>query len=219
MYGTFSNPFTGSSLKFGTVVILYGRRKEKIEKRSEEVREEDLTNAIIKVQRTEAKKIYFVQGHGEKDPADTERGGYSAAKKALEEPGLQSRHRQSRQRGKSSRRCESADRGGAEDPSRSQGSRDYLNDYLNSGGGVLVMVDPPPAASLESVSERRGGVTPDNDIVLDVSGAGRLMGAGPSIPLVFQYETHEITDRFKGQMTFFPLARSDRAAQGDHRPA
>ncbi len=81
VYGTFSNPFTGSQMKSGTVVLLYGGRKEKIEKRSEEVREEDLTNAIIKVQRSEAKKVYLVQGHGEKDPADTERGGYSAAPK------------------------------------------------------------------------------------------------------------------------------------------
>ena len=88
VYGTFSNPFTGSKMKFGTVVVVYGDRKEKIEKRSEEVREEDLTNAIIKVQRSEAKKVYFVQGHGEKDPADSERGGYAAAKKGLEEQGF-----------------------------------------------------------------------------------------------------------------------------------
>ena len=33
------------------------------------------------------------------------------------------------------------------------------------------------------------------------------MGAGPSIPLVLNYESHKITDRFKA-MTFFPLTRS-----------
>ena len=87
VYGTFSNPFTGSQMKSGTVVLIYDGRREKVEKRSEEVREEDLTNAMIKVQRSEAKKVYFVQGHGEKDPADTERGGYAAAKKGLEDQG------------------------------------------------------------------------------------------------------------------------------------
>ena len=86
-YGTFQNPFTGSQLKFGTLVLTLGNREEKIEKRSEEVQEEDLTNAIIKVGRSEAKKIYFVQGHGEKDPSDTDRQGYSEAKKALESQG------------------------------------------------------------------------------------------------------------------------------------
>jgi ABC-type uncharacterized transport system involved in gliding motility auxiliary subunit len=33
------------------------------------------------------------------------------------------------------------------------------------------------------------------------------MGTGPSIPLVLNYESHAITDRFKA-MTFFPLTRS-----------
>jgi ABC-type uncharacterized transport system involved in gliding motility auxiliary subunit len=71
VYGTVQNPFTQSSLKFGTVIVSYENRREKIEKRSEEVQEEDLTNAIIKVGRSDTKKIYFVQGHGEKDPSDT----------------------------------------------------------------------------------------------------------------------------------------------------
>ncbi len=84
---------------------------------------------------------------------------------------------------------------------------EFINDFLNRGGGLLVMVDPPPSASLAAFL-KEWGVTADNDIILDVSGAGRLMGAGPSIPIVFKYETHEITDRFKAQMTFFPLARS-----------
>jgi len=44
-------------------------------------------------------------------------------------------------------------------------------------------------------------------VVLDFSGAGRLMGAGPEIPLVLRYENHKITDRFRA-MTFFPMARS-----------
>jgi ABC-type uncharacterized transport system involved in gliding motility auxiliary subunit len=69
------------------------------------------------------------------------------------------------------------------------------------------MVDPSPSASLAGFL-KEWQVTPDNDIILDVSGAGRLMGAGPSIPIVFKYEPHEITNRFKAQMTFFPLARS-----------
>ena len=54
----------------------------------------------------------------------------------------------------------------------------------------------------------------DNDLVLDVSGAGRLMGAGPSIPLVLNYENHKITDRFKA-MTFFPLHAIRSAGKDD----
>lgn len=205
VYGTFSNPFTGSSLKFGTVVLFNGNRNEKIEKRSEEVREEDLTNALIKVQRTEAKKIYFVQGHGEKDPAGTERDGYSAAKKALEDQGYKVDTVNLASEGKVPPDAKVLIVAGPKSELLDK-EVEFINNFLNSGGSVLVMVDPSPQASLSSLL-KGWGVAPDSDVVLDVSGLGRLMGAGPSIPLVRQYETHKITDRFN-QMTFFPLARS-----------
>ncbi len=205
VYGTMSNPFTGSQLKFGTVVLIYGDRREKIEKKSEEVREEDLTNAIIKVQRTEAKKVYFVQGHGEKDPSDSEKGGYAAAKKALEDEGFKVDTVNLATTGKVPADAKVlVEAGPTTEPFPQE--LQYINDFLNNGGGVLVMVDPEPSPSLESFL-KPWGVTVDNDEILDVSGAGRLMGAGPEIPLVLRYETHKITDRFRS-MTFFPVARS-----------
>ena len=36
-----------------------------------------------------------------------------------------------------------------------------------------------------------------NNFVVDASGVGRLFGAGPSIPLVTNYGSHKITERFK----------------------
>ncbi len=204
-YGTFSNPFTGTQLKFGTVVLLYGARQEKVEKRSEEVREEDLTNAIIKVQRSEAKKVYFIEGHGEKDTADNERTGYAAAKKALEEQGFKVETVNLATAGKYPVDAKVMVLAGPTTEPFQQ-EEQYLTDFLNNGGGLLVEIDPPPAPSLDTFL-KSWGVTPDKDVVLDVSGAGRLMGAGPQIPLVLKYESHKITDRFRA-MTFFPMARS-----------
>ena len=210
VYGTFSNPFTGSSLKFGTVVMRSGNRKEKIEKRSEEVREEDLTNALIKVQRTQEKKIYFVQGHGEKDPGDTERDGMSVAKKALEDQAYKVDSLNLVSEGKVPPDAKVLIVAGPKSELLDK-EVEMINNFLNGGGSVLVMVDPAPQASLTPLL-KTWGVTPDNDVVLDVSGLGRLMGAGPSIPLVRQYENHKITDRFN-QMTFFPVARSVEASK------
>jgi ABC-type uncharacterized transport system involved in gliding motility auxiliary subunit len=210
VYGTFSNPFTGSQLKYGTVVLLYGDRREKIEKRSEEVREEDLTNALIKVQRAETKKIYFVQGHGEKDTADTERSGYAAAKKALEDQGYKVETVNLASEGKYPPDAKVLVVAGPTTEPFPQ-EMQYLSDFVNAGGGVLVMIDPPPAPSMDGFL-KSWGVVPGNNVVLDVSGAGRLMGAGPSIPLVLSYEGHKITDRFRA-MTFFPLARSVEPAK------
>jgi ABC-type uncharacterized transport system involved in gliding motility auxiliary subunit len=216
VYGVFQNPFTGSQLKFGTVVVSYGDRTEKIEKRSEEVQEEDLTNAIIKVTRKEAKKVYFIQGHGEKDPSDTDRSGYSEAKTALEEQGYQVASINLASEGKVPADAKVLIEAGPTTEPFPQ-ELQFIDDFLNKGGsGLLVMVDPSPAPSLSSFLGN-WGVKVDNDLVLDVSGAGRLMGMGPTAPLVLNYETHKITDRFKA-MTFFPFTRSiqpeDKAPKG-----
>jgi ABC-type uncharacterized transport system involved in gliding motility auxiliary subunit len=206
VYGTFENPFTGSRLKFGTLVLSYGNRKEKIEKRSEEVQEEDLTNAIIKVRRKEAKKVYFIQGHGEKDPSDTDRTGYSEAKKALEIQGYEVGTANLASEGKIPADAKVlVEAGPTAEPFPQE--IQFISDFLNKGlGGLLLLIDPSPAASFDSFL-KSWGVQADKDLVLDVSGVGRLMGARESIPLVSSYENHKITDRFT-TMTFFPLTRS-----------
>ena len=209
-YGIYANPFTGSSLKFGTVVVLYGGRSEKIEKRSEEVKEEDLTNAIVKVERTESKTVYFVQGHGEKDPNNTERQGYSAAKKAFEDQGYKVGTVNLATEGKTPADATLLIEAGPKVEPFPQ-EEQILNSYLNQGGGLLIMLNPPPDPSMNSFL-KGWGVQADDDIILDVSGIGRLMGAGPAISLVRTYESHEITDRFN-LMTFFPLARSVQATK------
>jgi ABC-type uncharacterized transport system involved in gliding motility auxiliary subunit len=205
-YRTFQNPFTGSTLKTGTVLISHKGKQEKIEKRDQEIREEDLTNAIIKVGRTGIKTIYFVQGHGEKSLEDSERGGFAGVKSGLEKEGYKVAALNLAGEAKVPDDANVLVLAGPKSEPFPK-ELEYINNFMNRGGGVLALVDPSPSASLASFL-KEWQVTPDNDIILDVSGAGRLMGAGPSIPIVFQYEDHPITSRFKSQMTFFPLARS-----------
>ena len=45
--------------------------------------EQDITNAIIKVVSGQQKKVYFTDGHGEKDTTSSERDGYSTIVQAL----------------------------------------------------------------------------------------------------------------------------------------
>ena len=205
VYGTFANPFTGTQLKSGTTVVRQGDLREKIEKRSDVIREEDLTNALIKVQRAEKKRVYFVAGHGEKEIGSSDRSGYSEVQKALENQGFATESVNLAGEGKVPEDAQVLVIAGATIEPFPQES-EYLSEFLNQGGGVLLMIDPPPAASLQGFLNQWGVVAGEN-IVLDVSGAGRLMGAGPEIPLVLEYESHEITERFRS-MTFFPLVRS-----------
>jgi ABC-type uncharacterized transport system involved in gliding motility auxiliary subunit len=206
VYGVVQNPFSGRQLKFGTVVVTQGTRTEKIEKKSEEVQEEDLTNSIIKVGRSEAKKIYFVEGHGEKDTSDTDRTGYSEAKKAMEAQGYQVENVTLAAVGKVPDDAKVLIEAGPKTEPFPQEVQ-FIKDFLNKGGsGFFLLVDPQPAPTLEPIL-KEWGIKADNDLVLDVSGVGKLMGAGPSIPLVTSYENHRITDRFR-EMTFFPFTRS-----------
>src|SRR5947207_9100333 len=83
---------------------------------------------------------------------------------------------------------------------------ELIEGFLNKGGSALIMLDPPPAASLSDFM-KKWSIDVGNNFVLDASGVGRLFGAGPTIPLVSTYSSHKITERFR-TMTFFPLARS-----------
>jgi ABC-type uncharacterized transport system involved in gliding motility auxiliary subunit len=84
-----------------------------------------------------------------------------------------------------------------------------LDAYLQKGGSALILLDPPPGASLSEFL-KKWSVEVGNNVVLDASGVGRLIGMGPAAPLVTPngYGAHKITERMSRVMTFFPLVRS-----------
>ena len=211
LYGAFRNPLTGESIRFGTVIVALGDRLERIEKGpGDEIQEEDLTNAIIKAGRTEARKVYFLRGHGEKDPYSSDRTGYSLARRALEAQGYVVESINLAETGMIPHDASVIVIAGPQaEPFPLE--TDLIEAFLDAGGGALFMMDPPPSSSLSDFFGR-WGVDIDDNIVLDVSGAGRLMGASESMPLVLSYERHPITERFNA-MSFFPLTRSIRPAE------
>src|SRR5204862_3547039 len=65
--------------QYGTIVFDYKGRTERVTSDSEQ----DITNGIIKVVSGQQRKVYFTQGHGEKDTTSAERDGYNAIAAAL----------------------------------------------------------------------------------------------------------------------------------------
>ena len=61
------------------MIVEYKDRTERVTT----VDEQNLTNALIKAVTGETRKVYFTQGHGEKDTASSDRTGYSAIAQAL----------------------------------------------------------------------------------------------------------------------------------------
>lgn len=81
-----------------------------------------------------------------------------------------------------------------------------LQDYLNRGGSLMLMIDPQTKPNLGGLLDD-WGVVLDDRIVLDTSGAGQIDNLGPAAPLVTNYGDHPITRDFSNGRSFYPLAR------------
>jgi ABC-type uncharacterized transport system involved in gliding motility auxiliary subunit len=86
-----------------------------------------------------------------------------------------------------------------------------LKRYLARGGHLLVLLDPlepksGPMPVLEGLL-KEWAIEAGNDVVVDVSGLGQLLGTDASVPVAAKYSQHPITNGF-GVLTAYPLARS-----------
>ena len=85
-----------------------------------------------------------------------------------------------------------------------------LKNYVEGGGRVLFLLDPPLDFRSEHVADNAAltglleswGITLDKDLVLDES------VIGPQIPLVSNYESHPVVNDLKGSYSLLPLVRS-----------
>jgi gliding motility-associatede transport system auxiliary component len=199
--------------QYGTIVFNYKGRTERITSDAEQ----DITNGIIKVVSGQQRKVYFTSGHGEKDTGSSERDGYNAIAGALgrENYGVE--------------KLVLAQQGAVPDDAAVvvvAGPRadflppevDALKKYLDKQGKLLLELDPPekpdspPVTNLIALAHD-WGVQVGNDVVVDVSGMGRLIGTDASVPVAANYPSHPITARFQF-MTAYPLARSASPVSG-----
>jgi ABC-type uncharacterized transport system involved in gliding motility auxiliary subunit len=199
--------------QYGTIVFNYKGRTERVTSSNEQ----DITNGIIKVVTGQQKKVYFTQGHGEKDNGSSERDGYNGIAGALgrENYGVD--------------KLVVAQQGSVPDDAAVvivAGPRtdffppeiEALKKYLAKGGKLMLEIDPPdkpdspPVTNLIALAHD-WGMDVGNDVVVDVSGMGRLIGTDASVPVAANYPSHAITQRFNF-LTAFPLARSVTTVSG-----
>jgi ABC-type uncharacterized transport system involved in gliding motility auxiliary subunit len=93
-----------------------------------------------------------------------------------------------------------------------------LKKYLDKGGKLLLEIDPPDKADSPPLTNlvalaRDWGVELGTNVVVDVSGMGRMLGTDASVPVVATYPSHAITERF-AYLTAFPLAREAAPISG-----
>jgi len=172
--------------------------------------EEDITNALIKVSRPGQKKIYFLSGHGEKDPVEKGISGYSAAATALQRENYLTAKLQLTEARVVPEDCDVLVVPGAKSGLLDQ-EIEAVQRYLQRGGRVFCLFDPLFLSNLEGWVGR-WGVQVGNDRVVDPSPTGQLLNRGPQTPLVNRYGVHPITKQFV-QPTYFQNVRSVRRLQ------
>lgn len=197
----------------GTVVFEYQGRNEKATSDGEQ----ELTNALIKVIQGRQPKVYFTQGHGEKDTANGDRGGYTAITAGLTSGNFIVDKVVLAQQGAVPDDADILIIAGPKNDFLAP-EIDAVKAYLAKGGKVLLLLDPvlkadqPQPAALQALA-KDWGIEAGNDIVLDLSGMGRLLGTDESVPVAASYPAHPITENFN-LMTAYPLARSMTPVEG-----
>ena len=207
--------------QYGTIIVTHNGREQRLNGVTN-IEEQDVTNALIKVISGEEKKVYFTQGHGERDTASPDRmRGYNAVAEALKSDNFAVATLPLVQQ---STVPDDASVVIIAGPSTDflQPEIDALKAYVRKGGKVLAMIDPPQAGAADLPNLlgflKEWSIEFGNDVVVDASGMGQLFGGDASVPVVMTYPAHPITDRFQ-VMTAFPYARSVRSVEGGtHTP-
>jgi ABC-type uncharacterized transport system involved in gliding motility auxiliary subunit len=192
---------------YGTVVLETEAKSEKVN----DAEEEKLTNALVKVTREGRPVVYVVQGHGEHDPANTERAGFSEAKAAMERANYEVKPLLLAREGTVPDDAAVVIVAGPRTDMLAP-EIEALEGYLAKGGKLLAMVDsglvtPVQVGALQKLVAAYG-IELGQNLVIELNPVGRLFGATPDVPIIQQYEPHPITREMGGIMTAFPLSRT-----------
>ncbi len=197
----------------GTSIVEVTGGGQVVTERFAEQSEEALSNAIRRALAADERAIGFVGGHGEGRLTDVDGEGYSILNGRLKEMNL---------------RVRDSLRPGADDLSQVQalavlGPQSPLSAaevegvrrFMERGGDLLLLVDPGRDSGLETLLRDDYDIDIGDDFVVDLSGLGQLLGTDVSVPVVLRYGDHPITEgAVRGQMSFFPMARSVSATAG-----
>ena len=193
----------------GDIILDNGVKKET----AKGLTEEELTGALVRVEKNGAKTICFVNGDGEHTLADTGRDGYSTLKGALEKNNYKTDTISLIEKPDIPKTCSVVVVGGPKHDYL-QPAIDALKNFVQGGGRVIFNFDPVLNLPEQKMGEtpnlaalvEQWGITPNGDVILDLSSASRLFGQ--ISPVVGSYEQHAITRVMGDNATVFPLARS-----------
>lgn len=195
----------------GTIVLEYQGRVQRVTSDTEQ----DITNGLIKVVQGTTHKVFFVQGHGERDIAGSDERGYSGVARALGSDNFTAEPLVLLQQDVPADASVLVIAGPTSDLLPPEIAK--LQSYLEKGGKLLVLIDPPlkadapPLTNLVALLHDWAADVRTN-AVLDLT--SQLRGADPTVPIVAPpYPSHPITQSFR-YLTAFPYAREIKPVEG-----
>ena len=202
---------TEANIPFGTVIIDSGTKTERVTS----VTEQEVTNALIKVLKEGKKKVYFIEGHGERATGESSPSGLSIIKTKLEESNYEVLPFHPLQAMKESKIELPADAGAIviAGPQRDYLAPeiDALRAFMVKGGKLVLLLDPETRGretpALDALVTE-WGVELGKNVVIDASGVGQIFGFGPEVPLATSYGSHAITEKFGNVATVYPIVRT-----------
>jgi ABC-type uncharacterized transport system involved in gliding motility auxiliary subunit len=189
---------------YPTVIIKTDKKEERISTPNEE----NVTNALLKLLKTDVKKVYFLKGHGEMSPTSTELDGFADAKNQIEKQNYATADLVLLETPEVPKDATTLVIAGPKtDPIDPE--LDSIRNYINAGGSLFVLLNPFKTPKLCALLKEFGIETTD-DIIIDRM--SRVFGGDLLIPVITTYVQFPITKDFE-LASFFPQSRSVKAAK------
>ncbi len=188
---------TGITLD-GELLVAYQGRSEKVQ----DLSEQNLTNALLRIARQKQRRIAFLSGHGERNPAGQANHDLGKFGTLLEQKGIAV---QSLNLAETPRIADDTNVLVIADPRTTllAGEVQLVHRYVQSGGNLLWLVEPGNLAGLEPVAETLG-IEFLPGVIVDAT--TQLFGIdNPAFALIPDYPMHPIT-REMSSLTLFPQA-------------
>jgi ABC-type uncharacterized transport system involved in gliding motility auxiliary subunit len=194
----------------GTAYIEAGGKREE----AKALTEEGITGAFLKVMKG-TRKVCFVTGSHERQLDDTGSAGLSRLKEMLLRDNYAAEPVSLLTMTEVPKDCAVLVVAGPQN--------DYtppevaaIKSYVEGGGRALLLLDPPLQMGKLQTSENADlaklvetwGVVPEKDLVLDPNPLGQMLGVGPEVPLISEFEQQPIVKDIKGAAVAIPFARS-----------
>jgi ABC-type uncharacterized transport system involved in gliding motility auxiliary subunit len=192
---------------FGKVYLEFNNKHQFVQNVNENERlsEVKLTSQLQKIISKDSPKVYLLQGHGELEIANSKNPDNSMSQ-AIQ--GLTDNNFTPLPLSLTQQTTVPPDARVVliASPKREllPGEITALENYLNIGGNLMLMIDPNHDPKLDTLL-KSWGVQLDNRLAIDITGGN--LGLGPASPLITEYGQHPITQDFRNGISFYPIAR------------